>query len=97
MISPIIFRFFTILNQSTTTDKENKSKIEFYRKETKHNIDLMKFALTQEEWHDVLQEPDADIAYEHFIHKLLSYYNKYIPLVKTKTSIKKKKKATLDH
>ena len=33
----------------------------------------MKFALAQEEWHDVLQESDADIAYEHFIHKLLSY------------------------
>ena len=50
----------------------------------------MKFALAQEEWHDVLQESDADIAYEHFIHKLLSYYNQYILLVKTKTSKKNK-------
>ena len=53
------------------TNQLQKRKIRanfFYRKETKHNIDLRKFALAQEEWHDVLQESDADIAYEHFIH-----------------------------
>ena len=55
-----------------------------HRKDTKHNIDSLNFDLAQEEWSDVLNETNADVEYEHFIRKLLFYYNKTIPLVKTK-------------
>ena len=81
---------FTISSQSELTQKTNRTKHEMHRKETKHNIDSLNFDLAQEEWSDVLNETNADVAYEHFIRKLLFYYNKNIPLVKTKQFKKNK-------
>ena len=45
----------------------------------------MKSDLAQEEWLDVYQQNGVNEAYEIFIHKLLFYYEKNIPLVRKKS------------
>ena len=40
--------------------------------------------LANEEWNDIFGEKDVDKAYENFINKLTYYYDKNIPLVKSK-------------
>ena len=54
------------------------------RKETKHNIELLKSDLAQEQWLEVFQENDVNEAYAKFMNKLLFYYDKNIPLVRQK-------------
>ena len=81
---------FTIANPLQHTHNVQKNNQQFHRKETKRNIDSFKSDLEQEEWHDTLQQTDADTAYEVFIQQLLSHYNNNIPLVKNKTSNKTK-------
>ena len=81
---------FTISNPPQPTRQEKKKKHEMYRKETKHNIDSLISELDHEEWNETLQQTDANVAYEIFIQKLLFYYNKNIPLSKTKASNKTK-------
>ena len=81
---------FTISNSSQPTHRGKQENHEFHRKETKHNIDSLKSDLDQEEWHNTLQQTDADMAYEIFIQNFLFYYNKNIPLVKAKTFNKTK-------
>ena len=58
------------------------------RKETKHNIELLKSDLAQEQWLEVFQENDVNEAYAKFMNKLLFYYDKNIPLVRQKPSKK---------
>ena len=40
--------------------------------------------LANEEWNDIFGEKDVNKAYENFINKLTYYYDKNIPLVKSK-------------
>ena len=56
----------------------------FYRKESKRNIELLKQDLFLEGWVDVYNINDVNTAYEHFNEKLLFYYEKNIPLCKSK-------------
>ena len=75
---------FHICDQSNNLNSiSSKQKDIFHRKDSQENIDILNFHLSQEEWLDVLREDDANKSYDIFIHKLLHYYNQYIPLVKT--------------
>ena len=47
--------------------------------------------LAQEGWQDVFLESDSDKAYDIFSNKLVYYYNKNIPLVKSKSRKKNKR------
>ena len=49
------------------------------------NIASLNSDLAQAEWQDVFSENNVNHAYDKFLHKLLVYYDKNIPLVKTKT------------
>ena len=55
-----------------------------YRKEDINTVSALNEDLANEEWHDILEENNVNIAYENFIHKLTHYYNKNIPLVQRK-------------
>ena len=59
-------------------------KDEMYRKETSHNIELLKQNLAVEGWVDVYNVDDVNVAYTNFNTKLQSYYDRNIPLVKNK-------------
>ena len=56
------------------------------RKESTENVAALNVDLEQEQWLDVYEENDANIAYEKFITKLKQYYDKNIPLVQIKPS-----------
>ena len=73
---------FIVTSQSEPTQNTNKSKYKMYRKETKRNVDLLNYDLAQEEWSDVLNETDVEMAYQNFISKLLFLYEKKSPLQK---------------
>ena len=69
-----------------------KSNKEYsYRKESKQNIELLKQDLFLEEWEDVYNEVDSNIAYNHFNDKLKHYYDKNIPIGKVKNQRNKPK------
>ena len=72
---------FTI-SRSEFIKNKSKTKCKMSRKETKQNIELLNVDLAQENWSDVINESDINASYEHFLQKLLYYYNKNIPLVK---------------
>ena len=55
-----------------------------YRKETPHNIELLKQNLAVEEWVDVYNVNDVNIAHEIFNNKLQTYYDSNIHLAKVK-------------
>ena len=58
-----------ICNNEITIKKSAKSNM--YRKETPQNIELFKSDLSTEEWLDVFNELNADIAYELFKTKYI--------------------------
>ena len=92
MIFRIICQFFTISNHSETVENVKNTTPNLYRKETKENyIDSLNSDLAQEGWQDVLLESDSNKAYDIFLNKLVYYYNKNIPLVKTKSRKKNKR------
>ena len=76
---------FVICKQSKIIRNTQKYKTKLIRNETRNNIDSLNFDLAQEEWLDVLNQFDANNAYETFINKLLFYYNKNIPLTSNKS------------
>ena len=82
---------FTISNHSETVQNVKKKPPKLYRKETKENIDSLRSDLAQEGWQDVFLESDSDKAYDMFSYKLVYYYNKNIPLVKSKSRKKNKR------
>ena len=82
-----IFAICELTNESKSTNKSNN----FHRKETKENIDLLNIELAQEEWNEIFQTNDANMAYEKFIQKLTYYYNKNIPLIKIGKHVKDRK------
>ena len=55
-----------------------------YRKESKRNIDLLKHDLSLEGWADVYNVNNVNTAYKYFNDKLLYYYEKNIPLCKSR-------------
>ena len=81
---------FTLRSLSVTQKNLNRNKRKKKRKESERNINSLIGDLTQEGWENVLNETDADRAYETFLQKLLFYYNKNIPLVNSK-QLKKNK------
>ena len=81
---------FTIRSLKTFNKNSERSNYKKKRKESERNITSLNVDLTQEGWDNVLQETDADRAYEIFLQRLLFYYNKNIPLVKPKHLIKNK-------
>ena len=81
---------FAISKPQQLTHEKKKKNHQLYRKETKHNIDSFISDLDQEEWNEILQQTEPDMAYEIFLQKLLFYYNKNIPLAKAKASNKTK-------
>ena len=63
----------------------------FYRKESAHNINLLKQDLLSERWTDVCNTNNVNIAYKHFNDKLQYYYDKNIPICKVKNKRNKPK------
>ena len=61
-----------------------KQKAVKYRKESTENVAALNDDLLKEQWLDVYEENDVNIAYEKFITKLKRYYDKNIPLVQIK-------------
>ena len=78
-----IFAITTQSNHARDAPNNNKSH-NMRRKETNHNIELLKSDLAQEQWLDIFQENNVNDCYEKFINKLLFYYDKNIPLVRQK-------------
>ena len=76
---------FTIAKSPSHLRKNSTKSHDKRRKETEHNIESLKTDLAQEEWRDVFQQNNVNEAYEKFLHKLLFYYDKNIPLVRVKT------------
>ena len=69
-----------------------KSFDEFeYRKESKHNIELLKQDLYLEEWTDVYNKDEVNAAYNCLNNKLQYYYDKNIPIGKVKNKRNKPK------
>ena len=54
------------------------------RKENTQTVMALNNDLANEEWNDIFEEKDVNQAYEIFINKLTYYYDKNIPLVKSK-------------
>ena len=59
-----------------------------YRKETPQNIESFKGDLALEEWPDIYNQTNTNIAYENFNKKLQFYYEKKFPLVSAKKNNK---------
>ena len=78
------FPIFMISQNNVSLPKQVNNKFKMQRKETEQNINCFKADLSEEEWQNVYIESDVNKAYEHFINKLLYYYNKNIPLNKIK-------------
>ena len=62
-----------------------------YRKETPQNMESFKADLANEEWTDVLNQSNTNIAYDRFNTKLQKYYDKNFPLVTSEENTKSKK------
>ena len=77
-----------ISQNNVSLPKQVNNKFKMQRKETEQNINCFKADLSEEEWQNVYIESDVNKAYEHFINKLLYYYNKNIPLNKIKLNKK---------
>ena len=73
---------FAICEESLSRFKPQMNNM--YRKETPHNIELLKQDLALEEWNDVLNINDVNIAYINFNSKLQFHYSKNIPLARNK-------------
>ena len=75
---------FSIIKQTINVHRLLNNTLKMHRKENSSNIDSLNIDLCQEQWLDVFEENDVDKAYEKFNHKLQKYYDKNIPLVRTK-------------
>ena len=62
-----------------------------FRKENTQTVMALNEDLANEEWNDIFGEKDVNKAYENFINKLTYYYDKNIPLVKSKQHNRKPK------
>lgn len=69
---------------------ENPPKLNMYRKETPQNIESFQRDLAVEQWIDIYNESDVDIAYGNFYKKITYYYEKNCPLVSAKKKNKPK-------
>ena len=76
---------FSLCSQPEPQKKMKMNKPSKKRKESDRNIDSLNFDLAQEGWDSVLNETDANRAYDIFIKKLTFYFNKNIPLVNMKS------------
>ena len=75
-----------MINNKVDISKEtNDNEPKYRRIESENNIASLNSDLAQAEWQDVFSENNVNHAYDKFLHKLLFYYDKNIPLVKTKT------------
>ena len=75
-----------MINNKVDISKEtNDNEPKYRRIESENNIASLNSDLAQAEWQDVFSENNINHAYDKFLHKLLFYYDKNIPLVKTKT------------
>ena len=81
---------FTISDDPIFKQNSKATHQTYYRKESKHNIELLNLDLIQEEWNEVINESNVDLAYENFVDKFMYYYNKNIPIVKNKKHKKSK-------
>ena len=79
---------FTICKNDISIEKS--AKLTMYRKETPNNIESFKSDLATEEWLDVFNELNANIAYDNFNKKLQIYYEKKFPLVSANKKSKRK-------
>ena len=62
----------------------NKGNTNKLRKENTQTVMALNEDLANEEWNDIFGEKDVNKAYENFINILTYYYDKNIPLVKSK-------------
>ena len=76
---------FMINNKIDISKETNDNEPNYRRIESENNIASLNSDLAQAEWQDVFSENNVNHAYDKFLHKLLFYYDKNIPLVKTKT------------
>ena len=76
---------FMINNKVDISKETNDNEPKYRRIESENNIASLNSDLAQAEWQDVFNENNINHAYDKFLHKLLFYYDKNIPLVKTKT------------
>ena len=80
---------FVICNSNSLSEKISKPIT--YRKETPQNIELFKNDLAHEEWLDVFNQSNANIAYEYFNEKLQFYYDTNFPLTRVTKNNKRSK------
>ena len=72
-----------MINNKVDISKEtNDNEPKYRRIESENNIASLNSDLAQAEWQDVFNENNINHAYDKFLHKLLFYYDKNIPLVK---------------
>ena len=77
-----------LLSHKYTQDTMASGKT-LYRKETQDNIANLINDLSHEEWLDILNQSDTEIAYDKFLTTFLNYYKKNIPLIHNKSSKRK--------
>ena len=80
-----------MISRSNTPIIREKDKFKMHRKETKLNIESLNYDLSKEEWQTVYTETDVNNAYTNFSNKVHYYYNKNIPLNKTRVNKKNSK------
>ena len=78
-----------LISSEVTFNNINKDGINKFRKENTQTILALNEDLANEEWVDIFREKDVNKAYANFMHKLTYYYDKNIPLVKSKQHNKK--------
>ena len=76
---------------SCKASAKNKSKLTTFRKITPSGQGTFKNDIANIEWLDVLQANNSNIAYDLFITKLKTIYERYFPLSKVKIKCKKTK------
>ena len=83
---------FTICQENTHPRKPTTKHTTIRRKETKQNIESLMLDLSRETWDDIYFERDVNKSYDKFIKKLLSYYDKNVPLTRINLDKRKNKK-----
>ena len=73
-----------LISSQLTFNNVNKGNMNKLRKENTQTVMALNEDLANEEWNDIFGEKDVNKAYENFINKLTYYYDKNIPLVKSK-------------
>ena len=68
------------LCKCTVTNNVSSSSNKYFRHISDENINALKIYLTKHSWNTVVNNEDANLAYNHFLHTFTKMYNKHCPL-----------------